>query len=510
MTLWSRVYSGLASLKLTIVTLAVLAVVLIYGTFYESANGTPMAQHAVYASKWFDCILLTLFVNMVACTTKRYPYKPHQLGFLMVHCGILTILTGAMLTRNFGRDGELFVNEGDTRNAMTSTRTYLRVAVPQDGVQAWDVPVVFPAKASGANVDRELRLPHGPVRLHFTRYFPNARWVDTVAEGEHPNPAVRIRWAVHEAPGEAWLLPREAGRERVDQPVRVDAVEARDTRNADSLLAALAAPAPAGRGELRLQSGAQRLADIPLDGDLPRRVKAGPYEVTLRQWYSNFRIQDGQPVNASAAMANPALVFEIAGPRGTENHVVFAFHEMGSLMGPDKGLGYDIDADYIYRDDGGTAPRVLLVRTPDGGWRIASNFDLQVPADGRVAMGTLYHAHSNGYEITVQEALDRAVSQSEMVNVDRQEQNPAVQFRLENGGTQTEPRWLAFGDTATVRAGDRDVKLELLRRRCRSDSRCVSSISSKRRIPVRTAPRHSRATCSSTTAAASRCRSISR
>src|SRR5262245_56048299 len=101
----SGMYAALASLKLTIVVLASVAVILIYGTFYESANGTPMAQASVYHSLWFDLILTLLFVNMVACTAKRYPYKPHQLGFLMVHCGILTILTGAMLTRHFGREG---------------------------------------------------------------------------------------------------------------------------------------------------------------------------------------------------------------------------------------------------------------------------------------------------------------------------------------------------------------------------------------------------------------------
>jgi len=46
-SVWLRIYGGLSSLKLTIVVLTVLAAVLIYGTFYESANGTPMAQKSV-------------------------------------------------------------------------------------------------------------------------------------------------------------------------------------------------------------------------------------------------------------------------------------------------------------------------------------------------------------------------------------------------------------------------------------------------------------------------------
>ena len=393
-SLLTRIYGGLSSLKLTFVVLSVLAVALIYGTFYESSNGTPMAHRYVYASKWFDAILITLFVNMMACTAKRYPYKPHQLGFLMVHCGILTILTGAMLTRNFGRDGEVFVGEGESRDFMTSTQAYLRVSVPQDGVTGQQVPVVFPAKAEGAVVDREMRVAHSPIRLHFSRFYPNARWRDTVGEGTQENPALHVRWSQQDMPGEAWLLPREAGRQAVEDPLRIEALEARDGRGVDSLLAPLEKPPAAGRGQLRLRQGGSVLASIPLDGDIPRRVQAGPYRVQLREWYSNFRIQDGQPVNASAAMSNPALVFDLEGPRGAEHHVVFAFHEMNSLIQPEKGLEYDVEADYAFAGASAGAPRVMFVRGPDGAWRIAANFDLDVPADHRLEVGRPYHGRN--------------------------------------------------------------------------------------------------------------------
>jgi hypothetical protein len=463
-SLVSRIYSGLASLKITIVTLSVLAVVLIYGTFYESANGTPMAQRAVYSSKWFDAILIVLFVNMVACTAKRYPYKPHQVGFLMVHCGILTILTGAMLTRNYGREGELFLEEGETRDYITSARPYLRVSVPSDGVDGFEIPVVFPAKATGAAVDDEVRIPRSPLRLHVTRYFPNAEWRTAVVESEAGGPAVHLRFTRHDESGEAWLVARDESRRAVDSPVRIEAWEASSDRIADSLLAGLdAGRQKSGRGALRLRFAGQPPAEIPLDGPMPRRVRAGAYEVRLREWFSHFVLREGKPTNATTAMTNPAVLFEIAGPKGPESHIVFAYHEMGSLLSTGSDLGYGVDADYVY-EGGDGAPRVVLVRGPGTPWRIGSNFDLDTGGNATLEVGRVYSSASAHVDLTVIETLEKAAVRDELTNVGREERRPAVRVHFSGGGPPGEPQWVLYGDQHTIQAGDREVQIEFGRR----------------------------------------------
>ncbi|MDK9700384.1 MAG: cytochrome c biogenesis protein ResB [bacterium] len=102
----------LAALSITIVLLVLIALAMTFGTMYESIVGTPLAQADVYRSIWFDVLLGLLAINLTACTLNRYPYYPHQAGWIMTHIGILVILAGAVISRNWGVEGQLMLAEG--------------------------------------------------------------------------------------------------------------------------------------------------------------------------------------------------------------------------------------------------------------------------------------------------------------------------------------------------------------------------------------------------------------
>jgi hypothetical protein len=464
-SVFARIYGALASLKLTIVLLSVLAIALIYGTFYESANGTPMAQSAVYTSSWFDALLALLFINMVACTARKYPYRPHQLGFLMVHVGVLTILVGAVLTRHFGHEGQLWLYEGDSGDAATSARPYLAVSVTEDRVDGHLFPLAFPAKDAGAVVDRTLRVPGSPVQLQVSRYFPNARETEVVTAGGDDNPAVHLRCTRHDETSDVWLLPGDPDCRAVIDPLGVEAFAAPNAEVADSLLGALAMPRSGGRGTLEIRGDGLPKRSIPLDGTLPRTVAAGDYRVVLLQWFSHLVVRDGMPVNASEVLANPAILFEVQGTRGAENHVAFALHPMNTLVTPESDHGYHIDAHYVHEGAAAADPHVRLVHTTGGGWRLAANFDLDIPADRRLELGRTYASATTHIELQAIEALERAVVRQDFVNVDRQEHRPALLVGVTNGNERSEPVWVYEGNSPRVRLGDRTVTLEM--RQCR-------------------------------------------
>ena len=462
---FARITRGLASLKLTIVLFCVVASALIYGTFYESANGTPMAQQAVYTSLWFDALLALLFLNMVACTCRRYPYKPHQLGFLMVHVGVLTILVGALLTRHFGHEGQLWLYEGDSGDAATSARPFLAVSVPEDRVDDHLFPLAFPAKDAGAEVNRTLRVPGSPVRVQVSRYFPNARETEVVVAGETDDPAVHVRFARHDEQGEAWLLPNDPERRALAEPIRIETFAAPTATAADSILAALSIPRSSGRGTLEIQGEGLPRCRIPLDGALPRTVVAGRYRVVLLQWFSHLVVRDGVPVNASDALANPAILFEVQGPRGSENHVAFALHPMNTLVTSESDHGYRVDARYAHGGAAAAEPQVRLVHVPGGDWRFTANFDLDVPADRRLEVGRTYTSATTHFELQATQALDRAAVRGDFVNVDRQEHRPALLVTATNGSARSAPVWVVEGSNPTLRLGDRTVTIELRERR---------------------------------------------
>jgi hypothetical protein len=464
-SLFARIYDALASLKLTIVLLAIVAVALIYGTFYESANGTPMAQQAVYKSSWFDALLTLLFINMVACTAKKYPYRPHQLGFLMVHVGVLTILVGAVVTRHFGHEGQLWLYEGDSADAATSARPYLAVSVAEDGVDGHLFPLAFPAKDDGAVLDRTLRVPGSPVQINVSRYFPNAREAEVVTAGTDENPAVHLRLVRHGETSDVWLLPADPDRRATGEPLAVETCAAPTSAAAESLLGALALPRSGGRGNLQIAGDGLSTRSIPLDGALPRTVAAGDYRVVLLQWFSHLVVRNGVPVNASDALANPAILFEVQGPRGSENHVAFALHPMNTLVTAESDHGYHIDARYVHQGAAATNPQVRLVHTAAGEWLAAANFDLDLPADRRLQAGKAYGSVTTDFELQAVEMLDRAVVRQDFVNVDRQEHRPALQVSVTNGSERSTPMWVYEGNSPIVNCGGRTVSLTMRERR---------------------------------------------
>ena len=83
----SRLLHLLASLRVGVVTMVVLAVASGINTFYESSHGTAAAQRVFYQARWFTFLLSLLAVNILLSMLKRYPWSRHQAGFVMAHVG---------------------------------------------------------------------------------------------------------------------------------------------------------------------------------------------------------------------------------------------------------------------------------------------------------------------------------------------------------------------------------------------------------------------------------------
>jgi cytochrome c biogenesis protein ResB len=108
-----RVWRFFASVKLTIVLLAALAAAMAYGTTIETRLSNGAARILVYHAWWFDTLIALLALNLIGCTLRRAPYKPHQAGWIVTHIALLIIMTGAVITHRFGMQGQMIVPEGE-------------------------------------------------------------------------------------------------------------------------------------------------------------------------------------------------------------------------------------------------------------------------------------------------------------------------------------------------------------------------------------------------------------
>ena len=107
---FKKLFSSYATM---IVLLALFAISMAGATFIEKAHGTMLAKVAVYYSPLFFLLQFLLIVNFVMIAIRYHLLKRKRWGLLLVHCSFIVILTGAMITHIFGKEGILHLREGE-------------------------------------------------------------------------------------------------------------------------------------------------------------------------------------------------------------------------------------------------------------------------------------------------------------------------------------------------------------------------------------------------------------
>jgi hypothetical protein len=145
------------SLQLAVTLLPIFAGVLFLGTVIESWHGRPVAASLVYQTWWFLVILALLGANIFCAAAKKWPWKRHQIGFLITHVGLLTLIAGGVVDSLTGTTGELFlVNSDDPRAASYAPRRIESI------VDRGDLQVRLRRSGRGRLGDYTLQFAPGP------------------------------------------------------------------------------------------------------------------------------------------------------------------------------------------------------------------------------------------------------------------------------------------------------------------------------------------------------------
>lgn len=211
----SRVFGFLSSLKLAVVVVLGLAVALTFGTLYESKYDTRTGKYFVYGAWWFMALLGMLGLNILAVALSRIPWKRRHAAFLIAHLGILTLLLGSWITYKFGLDGSIRLEEGETSGAVQLEEASLVITEQGgSGKAARRVPIRwvpearrFDAITVRSNEGYELKvdqfLPHADSKVAF------------VAEkGGEPAVKLKITGGPMRITQEFWLWAGQLGSSR--------------------------------------------------------------------------------------------------------------------------------------------------------------------------------------------------------------------------------------------------------------------------------------------------------
>ncbi|MCA9790423.1 MAG: cytochrome c biogenesis protein ResB [Candidatus Eremiobacteraeota bacterium] len=198
----NKVFRFLASLKLAVILLVALAAILATATYYESIYDAKTAQHLVYGSPAFAAFLALLGVNVFCSAAIRYPYKPHQTGFVVTHVGIIIILLGSLVTMAKGVDGTMALEEGQSGKRVTLDEPILYFGAGREQIR--EIPAEF--RWNPPRPDRPVRYPlaEGLTAVVDDYYHHSVEEINYVAD-QKGVPAVKVRLSNSRVDVSQWM-----------------------------------------------------------------------------------------------------------------------------------------------------------------------------------------------------------------------------------------------------------------------------------------------------------------
>ncbi|MCH8473700.1 MAG: cytochrome c biogenesis protein ResB [Opitutales bacterium] len=133
--LWDVIHF-FGNLKLAMFLFLVIIVASLIGITVESSYDDPfiglrIARAYVYEAPWFNVWIILLCINLFCAAFTRWPWKKQHTGFVVTHAGIIILLTGGMIGRQFGYEGSIrLLEDGEPTTQLTKA---------DFGIQIWDL-----------------------------------------------------------------------------------------------------------------------------------------------------------------------------------------------------------------------------------------------------------------------------------------------------------------------------------------------------------------------------------
>jgi len=183
---WNQNKQKLASQKLTVALLLLLALFTVFGTIYQVEYGLYAAQKKFFNSPivllWFiplpsvQLVLWALFINLVAGLQTRIRWKKVSLGIFLAHWGLLLLLISGFYSLYFSHESFIELRENETTNKSLDYYNWQLVVVNENSgdKQNWSFKSLHPGK--------QLKTREG-LKFSIQDVFENSRIFDTPFAG---------------------------------------------------------------------------------------------------------------------------------------------------------------------------------------------------------------------------------------------------------------------------------------------------------------------------------------
>lgn len=409
---WIKIFG---SLSFALWLIGGLVTLLTLSTLLESAQGTPFVQKFFYQAGWFDVFLALFGLNILCSALSRWPYKKYHTGFLIVHAGILIILTGSLLSRYGGVDGQMALFENETGNRILLPGYELVTHLPDHGIKI----LVLDKPAKLAQTTLVSTAPDEKVMIK--KALTGVTISETVEEGGTNIPAnlgivFTIKSDMAGANQSLSLFQHHPSNPSANRIALGPATfELKDSPP----LAVKETSADEAVTKPRLRVTKKDTGETftwDLDPLPTQDLPLGSTGVVIKnlRYLPDARVDDSHNlVNVSEAPLNPAVAFEaVDGSGNREVHTRFEhFPDFDSLHGREKKnlLGLSVDLQTPGAKKTPSKPNTgLQFFIKDGRWAYHSRSSKEADQEGFLELGQEYPAGWMDFTFTVEKFYSRA------------------------------------------------------------------------------------------------------
>jgi hypothetical protein len=455
----------LASLRLAVVLLGLLAAVLAVATIYESSYGTDAAQRHVYQAIWFDLLLLLLGVNVAAAAIIRWPWRLKQIGFVITHVAILMTLGGCLTTHWLGVTGRVVLTEGQQDTKVIQDGWVIQAAGHGMGSRgpAVQIPIDQPPR-----VDKAIAFEAAgqSYTLKILQYLPNAETQTLLVEGADKDPAAILIEMKQPSPAgmgdemppsQQWLLVDDKTQWAINTPGFSLVAASQYTPPVES-----AAAGPAKGTLVATIDGKDHEVDVEKALAAPVPVADGKATLRVINYYEHASVGMGGKIQDDPARPiNPAVVLELTSDGKTETRRIFAkFGDISAMHGGAKEQTVKLSL----RHSGSTQSGMKVVVVPaQDKWVLHEDNGQKLLQQADLAPGAAVTLKGMPIALTIKTILPHAKPAKQVVAVPLTKgAEPQPALEVEVTGPKGQYRdWLAWSQPATFVAGPSALRLTL-------------------------------------------------
>jgi len=479
----SKLLRTLGSLHLAVLLIASLAALLSITTFLESSHGTEYVLRNIYRSRWFEIVLIGVFVNIFAATILRFPFPWKKSGFVLTHIGILTILVGSLMTRISGMEGTITLPEGRSSSHLSLQGNALKVHSHNTGIPTTEVGVDEPGEVS---LIKELS-PDKKLNVEVVEYHPHGeiahQYLANKESSQAANPAIHFEIRSSMFQLEKWLVMKNEDL-RTPNSIHMGpaSISLKQVGSQEELAAELAEPEKEPEEEskpilkISLDEGKSFQTFVVKDF-LGKILPLGDpnKEIKLTGLFQNAAVADNFTIveNPNGGF-NPAVTFEITDNTPHEGH-----NDPGHKHHPHSSVRFQLHPEYQGSHKGTFhEPMILLEGVAGGAEKMGSSlvfladnegkFHYRVrsskgQSSGEVALNKVTKLNWSDAVLVVKEIIPNAevirnVIPKEM-KPNQQTSLPFVKVRFSSPEKTTDPFTLLYGETRAMRFGGEDFGL---------------------------------------------------